>query len=326
MRRFSSLVFPLVLLACRDTASQTTLDATPLIDVGFVHDLSPSEPPETGPPVFDGGDPSLLGESSPVSGKSVGHTSVVFKVKLKNNLEICFKPESKRGKTRYRGEIAAYRLALALHLHNVIPAVPRTFEAAELSAALDATAKELFTKEAVVRDGKVRGAAMTWITKLEFLPLETPPWRARFGAWLGTGEIPDDQRALATQISTLVIFDLLTGNWDRWSGANVGIDRATNTLLFVDNDGAFFDPPPPGPLATQTAMVMKAERFSKSFVADLRKLEPVPLADAIGEDMAGTPLLSAKVLSGVDERRRKALAHIDDLIAQKGEPAVLVFP
>src|SRR6185436_15588425 len=192
-------------------------------------------------------------------------------------LEICFKPESKRGKTRYRGEIAAYRLAVALHLNNVIPAVRRTFDAAELSGALDTGARELFGKEALVRDGKVRGAAMTWITKLEFLPLETPPWRARFASWLAAGEIPDDQRALAAQISTLVVFDLLTGNWDRWSGANVGIDRATNTLLFVDNDGAFFDPPPPGPLAQQTAIVTKAERFSKSFVAALRKLEPVPL-------------------------------------------------
>jgi hypothetical protein len=324
VRRFYSAL--LVLAACRDSAVVTTIDATPLIDVGFIHDLSPSEPPDAGPPVFDGGDPSLLPESTAVSGKSVGHTSVVFKVKLKSGLEICFKPESKRGKTRYRGEIAAWRLAVALGLHNVIPAMPRTFDAAELSTALDANARELFGKEAVVRDGKVRGAAMGWLTKLEFLPLETPPWRTRFTGWLGAGDMPDDQRALAAQISNLLVFDLMTGNWDRWSGANVGIDRPSNTLLYVDNDGAFFDPPPPGPLAAQLAMVNKAERFSKSFVAALRKLEPIPLSDAIGEDMPGTALLSAKVLSGVDERRRKALAHIDELIAKQGEAAILCFP
>ena len=323
MRRFSSLL--VMLAACRDPAPAAPSDSGALFDIGFIHDFSPT-PEDAGPPVFDGGDPSLLRESSPASGKSVGHTSVVFKVKLKNNLEVCFKPESKRGKTRYRGEIAAYRLAISLGLHNVIPAVPRTFDAAELASALDTNARELFQKEGVVRDGNIRGAAMTWITKLEFLPLETPAWRTRWSSWLGAGEIPDDQRVLAAQISTLLLFDLMTGNWDRWSGANVGIDRATNTLLFVDNDGAFFDPPPPAPLASQTAMVNKAERFSKSFVAALRKLEPVALSDAIGEDMPGTPLLSAKVLAGVDERRRKALAHIDDLVAKRGEAAILVFP
>lgn len=326
MRRFTSaLVF---LIACRDSAPATPTDSgVPFMDVGFIHDFSPAiDDATTAATIFDGGDPSLLSESTAASGKSVGHTSVVFKVKLKSGVEICFKPESKRGKTRYRGEIAAYRLAGALGLHNVIPAVPRIFESTELTAALDTAAKDLCTKECVVRDGKIRGAAMTWLSKMEFLPLETPPWRARFTSWLAAGEIPDDQRVLAAQISTLLVFDLMTGNWDRWSGANVAIDRPTNTLLFVDNDGAFFDPPPAAPLAAQTAMVNKTERFSKSFVAALRKFEPVALADAIGEDMPGTPLLSPKVLSGVDERRRKALAHVDELITQRGEAAVLVFP
>jgi hypothetical protein len=322
VRKFISLA---LVAACHDNPPAAPADSgAPLFDVGFIHEFSPAIE-DAGPPLFDGGDPSLLPESTAASGKSVGHTSVVFKVKLKSGVEICFKPESKRGKTRYRGEIAAYRLATALGLHNVIPAMPRTFDAAEFSAALDANGRDLFGKEAVVRDGRIRGAAMTWISKLEFLPLETPPWHARFTSWLGDGEIPDDQRALAAQISTLLVFDLMTGNWDRWSGANVGIDRPTNTLLFVDNDGAFFDPPPPAPLAAQTALVNKATRFSKSFVAALRKLEPVPLADAIGEDTPGTPLLSPRVLSGVDERRRKALAHIDELITQRGEGAVLVF-
>ena len=34
----------------------------------------------------------------------------------------------------------------------------------------------------------------------------------------------------------------VTGNWDRWSGGNVGLDRARMRLhLFIDNDGAFFE-------------------------------------------------------------------------------------
>lgn len=315
MRAFVSALF---LCACHEEKAPI-VDASPsIVDVGYVHAFEPTVI-EAGPAGFDAGDPNMVLASKPKSGKSVGHTSVVFKIKLENGTEVCFKPESKRGKTRYRGEIAAYRLAVALGLSNVIPAMVRSFDANEVRSALDPSARDLFDKEAVLRDGTVKGAAMPWLQKLEFLPLESPAWRGRWSGWLSGGALPEDQRALATQISTLVVFDLLTGNWDRWSGANVGIDRPTSTLLFVDNDGAFFDPPPKEPLAAQTALVKKTERFSKSFVDRLRKLEPVPLADAIGEESAGVPLLSASVLAGVAERRKLVLDHVDALVKDKGE-------
>ena len=41
----------------------------------------------------------------------------------------------------------------------------------------------------------------------------------------------------------MIVFDYLTANWDRWSGGNVAEDSANGKLLFVDNDGAFYDPP-----------------------------------------------------------------------------------
>jgi len=326
-----ALLVALALAACRTAPPEPSgpvVDAAPpsIIPDGFsLHDLSPSVP-DAGKTAFAPPDPATVATGAPAWGKSVGHTSVVFRVRLDGGAELAFKPESRRGKTRYRGEIAAYRLAKALGLSNVLPAIPRTFDAKALEAALEPSAKELFRTEAIVTAGKVRGSAVPWLKKMEFIPLEGAPWRGRWKGWLGAAEIPEDQRELAAQIAALVVFDLLTGNWDRWSGANVAIDRPTNTLLFVDNDGAFFDPIPAEPLAAQRKQLEKTERFPRALIEALRKQTPVSLADAFGEESPGAPLLSAKVVAGVDERRRFVLDRVDALIKERGEAAAYAFP
>jgi hypothetical protein len=262
-------------------------------------------------------DPYLT--AAPLSGKSLGHTSVVFKLKLEGGGLAVYKLRTKRGPTRYKAEIAAYRLGVALGIPNVPRAFPRSFDAAKLRAVLGGEAGALFNREAIVgADGTVPGAMMPWIDQLEFLPLESEPWASRWKGWVGSGDVPDDQRALAAQISTMLVFDFVTANWDRWSGGNVGFERASSTVLFVDNDGAFYDPPPPGPLAAQLARIRAAERFSKSFVKSLRTLDRAALGAAIGDETPGVPLLTPKVVDATDDRRKAALTVID----QKGDAAL----
>ena len=333
-----------VLAACSKDKPTATVDAAPtpstsassLFAFTFA-DAGPTPSASSAPAAFD---PAPYSSAAPISGKSIGHTSVVFKLHLVSSagagtgeLDVAFKPESKRGKKRWRGEVAAYRLGVALHLPNVPPAIARSFDAGTLrgSLAKDAAAAKLYDDEVITHPAavgyEVRGAMMPWIPKLEFLPLESASWRGRFTAWLAKdGAIPEDQVALAGQISTMIVFDLLTGNWDRWSGGNVGLDRAANVLLFIDNDGAFFDPAPPQPLAAQQALFKKTDKFSRAFVGRLRALDPIALADAIGVDAPGEPLLAPKVLADVDARRREVLAGIDAKIAQWGEASVLAFP
>src|SRR5262249_12794006 len=137
--------------------------------------------------------------------------------------------------------------------------------------------------------------------------------------------IPEDQRALAAQISTMVVFDYLSGNWDRWSGANVGWLRDKNFLLYMDNDGAFFDPPPKGPMDVQLALIRGTDRFSKRFVKSMRELDPEKLKAALGEEMPGTPLFTPTVLNQVEERRKQALAAIDDKVKANGESETFFF-
>ncbi len=329
----AALAFALALASCKGDAPKTTPDAAPapsavpssMLAFTFV-DASPTAAVDASAAAFD---PAPWTKAVPESAKSIGHTSVVFKLHLAGGLEAAFKPESKRGKKRWHGEVAAYRLGTTLGLANVPPALARGFAAPglEAAAAKEPGAAKLWQDEVIVHGGEVRGALIPWIPKLEFLPLESPAWRARFTGWLAKGgAIPEDQIELAAQISTMIVFDYLTGNWDRWSGGNVGLDRAANRLLFIDNDGAFFDPAPPQPLAAQRSLLKKVDKFSRAFVEHLRAMDGVKLADAFGEDVPGEPLLAAGVVAAVETRRREVVAEIDVKIAANGEAAVLAFP
>jgi hypothetical protein len=259
--------------------------------------------------------------AAPISGKSVGHTSVVFKLGLEGGATVAYKPRSTRGDHRYRGEIAAYRLARALSLSNVPLAMARSFDYAALQTAVGR--EPIFAEVVKEPDGSVRGALVPWIKGLEFIPLQNDEWLPKWRGWLRSGgAIPNDQRDLAAQISDVLAFDQVTGNWDRWSGGNIGIDRARGMLLFVDNDGAFFDPVPAKEMKWPTSLFEGVDRFSRRFVASLRALD---VASAVGEEAPGEPLLSARVLAQTEARRKHVLAFIDAKIAKLGEPAVLAF-
>jgi len=336
--RFAIVAWCTLLIACR-TEAGAPIDAgeePEAAPLAFVFaDASPATSASATPsaPLVQS-DSKLVpyANAIPRAGKSIGHTSVVFRLDLTapsgGTLRAAYKPESKRGHKRFRGEVAAYRLGKLLALPNVPPATVHVFKRDALRAALaaDARAASLFDDEAVDRAGLIFGALMPWIDKLEFIPLESPAEMTRWKKELQNGgDLPDDRKSLDAQISTLLVFDALTGNWDRWSGANVGIDRPTGTLLFVDNDAAFFDPIPPA-FAPVMAMLKNVDRFSRSLVARLRATDAIMLADAFGDEEAGAPLLPARVVAACDQRRKDVLATVDQKIAQLGESNVLFFP
>lgn len=279
---------------------------------------------------------------APTRGRSIGHTSVVFALEADDGAKAAFKPASRRGPSRYKGEIAAHRLAIALGLSNVPPAFPRSFTRDELRAALGSgtAAGGFLTTEILERDGRIAGALIPWVDALAFLPLEADPLRADVRRWLtrghdipagpmtvtGSRTITFEPKTLAAETSTMAIFDLLTGNWDRWSGANVGFDRERGTLLFVDNDGAFFENPPKNALAANVTHLEGIDRFSRAVVERLRALDDDALARAIGEETPGTPLLSERALAGVRARRDEARKILDAKIAARGEGETLFFP
>lgn len=254
-------------------------------------------------------DPAPFLTGRPVSAKSIGHTSVVFKIELSTGKKAVFKPASRRGPLRYKGEIAAYRLGQALLIDNVPPAYFRTFDAKELAGAMkNEDSAALFAKEAIVDGGIVKGAIMPWIDGLDFVALERAPLSTQWKAWLAKdGRIAPEDRTRAMEISSLVAFDFVTGNWDRWSGGNVGLDPTTKRLLFIDNDGAFFDVPPLDGLARNEKLLRGVDKLSRSFVEALERLDDEALARVLGDEASGAPLLGPKAFAGVVARRKKLL-------------------
>jgi hypothetical protein len=266
---------------------------------------------------------------TPKAGKSVGHTSVVFKLELSSGKKAAWKPNAKKVKGRYKGEAAAYRLAKALGIPNVPPACVRTFDAASAATALAPTADaaKLFAEEVIVEHGNVHGVLVPWIEGLHFWPLEKEPLRTEARSWLTAGkEIPAGKVTLARQTSNLLAFDFITGNWDRYSGENVGIDRAGTHVLFIDNDAAFMERPPTEQLARNRSLVEASDRFSRSFVTAVRALDADGLAAALGEEAPGRPLVSKAVLSSVARRMAELLAIVDAKIAARGDRETLYFP
>jgi hypothetical protein len=255
----------------------------------------------------------------------------VLKLTLEGGLVAAFKPRStlELGDRRYKGEIAAYRLARALRLENVPIAMPRSFVASELRAAFatHGDVDEFARKALVGGDGSVPGALIPWIAAYEVLPLEQSSWRAKWRPWVMAPHvaIPDEDRPTARAVSTMIVFDYLTANWDRWSGGNIARDGATGTVLYVDNDGAFYEAPPSSALAHQLALVREIRRFSRSFVAALRALDPATLKGALGEASPGEPFLPDRIVDAVDARRSTALSAIDARIAEAGEALTLAF-
>jgi hypothetical protein len=273
--------------------------------------VSPEPTPRTTPTE----DPYV--SAAPIAAKSIGHTSYVLKVTLEGGAVAAYKPGSTLplGKHRYKGEIAAYRLARALGLDNVPQAMPRAFSAAALRSAFPTPkgAADFDRKAIVDTHGLVHGALMPWITDYRILPLEDVSWRARWESWLmaPAARIPVEQESLAASISTMILFDYVTANWDRWSGGNVAREGADGRLLFVDNDGAFYEHPAEAPLAAQLEVVHRVVRCSQSFIAALRAIDHAKLREAMGDDTPGTQLLSDRVISGVETRIKTVLADLD---------------
>ncbi len=211
-----------------------------------------------------------------------------------------------------------------LGITNVPPALLVSLPANALRAASNADGQTLFDAEVKTHDGKVRGALMPWITGLSFIPLEAEPLRSRWRAWLRAGATPDGpQHELAPEISSLLVFDTLTGNWDRWSGANVGLDAEKQHLLFVDNDGAFFEPVPEKLVKEHLTLVNGADRFPRALIEATRKLDATSLDRALGLDETGAPLLTEQQRRSLLSRRDQLLGIVDAKLKSLGEDKVL---
>ena len=293
----AACAFALFLFACNrgEGARASAVDAAAPVA------SSAAPAPVVEPPVLATDGCGSIAPSPVRAAKSIGHTSVVFKIELESKAKMAWKPSSKRGKERWRGEVAAAKLGAALGIPNVPPACMRTFTMKELAPLLPKGALD----EVIANDdGSINGAAIPWIDGLQFMPL------------------PAEKGNFAAQLSTLVVFDAITGNWDRYSGGNIGLDATGERVLFIDNDAAFMEGAPPKELAANLARLESTAHFSRSLTKSLRTLD---VAKAFGTLPGGAPLLPEAMMKTVRARIADILKVIDAKIVAGSDADVLSF-
>ncbi len=279
---------------------------------------------------------TTLSSASPTSLRPVGTTAVVFKLELPGEIDAAFKPATTRHPRGHLAEIAAFRIGRALGMSNVAPAVPRTFSSTQLQAwvadreraSYDKLARELI----IDPNGNVSGAAIYWIPAMREIGVDTPQGIRQWHRWLSQryepGPTRERSKLIAAQVSSMVAFDFLIGNWDRFSGANAQGDRSEKRLFVRDHNVAFMSPLPPVQIKRLIERLTSVERFSRSFVERLQALDEARVRAALAEpgDPEGFAPLSERQITAVCDRRKTLLSYLAALIDRFGAENVLTFP
>lgn len=300
--------------------------------------IDPLPPPAT---VFDAPDDVLLAPlaSAPVTRvkPNRGGTSLSLRLDFANGSRAAFKPQQIHLQSEPRREIAAYRIDRLLGIGHVAPAKPAKFTVAELVAAADPALRTVTTErirtETRAKDGEVRGFVAWWIPEIRDARVgehnvDSPEGLALWTSYLKVGaKVPAKERAMVEQLASLVIFDVVIDNADRWSGSNVKCSPDRETLYFMDNTLSFS-------LFTKghdnnLRPLYRMQVFPRALVGRLRAmtLEALQAVLDLGDDPAGMgPLLTEAELAAVMARREHVIGYIDRMIAQFGEDAVLALP
>ncbi len=261
--------------------------------------------------------------------KPVGHSSVVLRMRTVARVTAALKLRSRKIERGYQHEIAAYRIGRLLGLDNVPPAIYRraTWKEIQQRFHQDMLDRRGSIRRAVVwdEDGSAPGAAVYWIKGLRSVGLEN---EARWQSWLQNGEVPRGKAALARDLSTMLVFDFLIGNWDRFSGGNLPSDTSGQRAFLRDNDRSFSTPLLERRYEKLLDGLTRTGRFSKDMVRRLAALDEVSIRTELARDPSheADPLLSDAQIADLLDRRATLLSYIAALIEESGAQDVLFFP
>jgi hypothetical protein len=256
-----------------------------------------------------------------------GGSSISFRVDFTDGSRAAFKPNQTNPQTVPRKEAAAYRLSRVLGLNLVAPVIMRSLNRDEILGKLAASSRwarhRIETETLFDERGETVGSLAYWIPAVADLRLDTTEGIYRWSAWLTQGlEVPADKAQIAAQLSTLLVFDLLQNNSDRFSGGNLLGSADGSTLFYMDNAFGF-----------QTDLdghvrcwhyLKRAQKFSRGFVQALEKLSRESLQTTLAADSGA--LLTDEEITAVLARRDRALAYIRGLCDEHGVDRVLAFP
>jgi len=259
-----------------------------------------------------------------------GGSSLSFRIEFADGSRAAWKPTQTNTQTIPRKEVAAYRLNRLLGLNAVPPAAPRVVSREDLLAHLHPESVALLPRieaETIFGPGgKTVGTASYWIPVIKDSGFDTPEGQRLAQTWLSQGQhIPSAQRAIAAQLSDLVVFDFLTANPDRLSGGNMKMSPDGRQLYYMDNTMSFFLEPL-GKQKTRDAL-MKTQRFSRATFAALERIS-VPTLEHVLAEETGTPyeILTPAEIRAVVARRDVVRQYVAVLVSEFGSADVFPFP
>ncbi len=253
-----------------------------------------------------------------------------------------FLAETGRDWTTWSNLLAGSRLGTSLGVDAVPETTLRTFERKELRSRMrprDARRGLPLWDDQKRAGPMVRGALFA---------VPTPEQRVRFDrrvAWGFWGEaLRQDApaasmrkldrdlwernaklRALAPQVSSLLVLDHLLGMRDRFGTDVTVVSPKALRLLALDLEDAL-DPHAALDAKRKPGVAIKrVERFSRRLVAGLRKLTREDVARAIGVDEQGARLLDEQQIGLILARRDEVVKHVDALVAKHGQERVLCW-
>jgi len=255
-----------------------------------------------------------------------GGSSISFRLEFADGSRAAFKPEQINPQSVPRKEVAAYRLNRWLGFNAVPPATMRTFHRDDLIGKLPPESQFLANRinaETVFdAEGFTRGELSYWIPVIVDSHLDTLENVLNWWRWMTVGEeIPPEKVEMMQQLSSLLIFDLLTNNSDRFSGGNLMTSKDGRVLFWMDNTFGF-QVEPEGHVRCRTYL-LRSQKFSKRLITQLRRLDMTALRQALAPEPG---VLSEAEMASVIARKDVALRYVDGLVAQFGAEKVLVFP
>lgn len=259
--------------------------------------------------------------SAPIASISInkGGTALSLRLSLEGRLQAIYKPQQTHSWSSPRKEVAAYRIDRRLGLNAVPPCVLRPLRRDVLFARLSprhAYVEPRVASETVFdADGCTHGSAALWIPDLTESGLDTLREVAAWSRALG-GEGDEEPEAILVQLSSLLLFDVVIDNHDRFSGGALLSSPDREMLYAIDNSVGFGEDAIPNDRCW--TLLRRCKKFSARFVEALRRLD--------GPSLDTHDVLSAREGEAVVARARRALAYVDELISERGRSSVLVFP
>ena len=171
-------------------------------------------------------------------------------------------------------------------------------------------------------EGFTRGEVSYWIPVVMNSRLDEAVTIEQWTGWLTVGnDIPAARVGVMGQLSSLLVFDLLTNNSDRFSGGNLLASPDGKLLYYMDNTFGF-QIEPQGHEKCRSAL-QRCQKFSRGLAAALRRFDGHALRAALESDPG---VLTDDEIASVVARRDVALRYIDATVARHGADRVLVFP